>query len=817
MQGQSASFGRQAPTVFLLGNVLIRLISLLAALSSTALALPLVLHYPLGVLLPGVAFVVVALVVFRDTGLAFVMIPAVLPIVGLAPWTGWITFEELDLLVLAAAAGGYARLSLERQWVAEKRTSVLLIVLAALFSLSVAISMARGIADAGGFAFGWFQGYDGPMNSMRIGKSFFLALLLLPLLIRQQRRSEAELGRQLSIGMVSGLVAASMAAVWERLAFTQLLNFSSDYRTTAMFWEMHVGGAALDGWLLLTFPFALWLWRRGRSHIQLGFALAVLILAAYAALTTFSRGVYLALVLSFPLLAWQTRHIDALATDDAQTHRWPLSRWTIATALLATASYVVFPTGGYRALLALLGLLIVSLQLMPVMRSVGGLRVLAAGLVGVIGGGLLSLASASIARGPYVLYALLLVAAVACLYLPRKKAGPVPGAACVTVCAGLLASTLGIAGYWGGPDALYAVCAAVLLLIAILTWGMSSKRPLWPSNLRWQGSFVAIAVSVFAVVSVFAGGAYMGNRFATSATDFESRVSHWQQGLSMLSSTGDWLFGKGLGRYPANYYFAVPNGEFPGTYRVLDEDGNSFISLVSSRHPISFGNILRISQRLDFRVEGPFRVKFKARAKTPTELHFEVCAKHLLYSAPCAIGRAAVKATAGQWVSMDIPLSRPLASDAKWYLPRIKMFSFGIARGNSSVEVDDVVLTTLDGHNLLENGGFSEDMRRWFFTSERDHLPWHAKNLMLNLLFDQGAFGLAAFLVLTIAALWRLNIGKARHHELSPYLTSAIIGFQVVGLFDSLTDVPRLAFAYYMVVLFALSLRTTGERDLVRA
>ena len=42
------------------------------------------------------------------------VLPALLPIIGLAPWTGWITFEEWDLLVLAIAAGGYARRAIRR-------------------------------------------------------------------------------------------------------------------------------------------------------------------------------------------------------------------------------------------------------------------------------------------------------------------------------------------------------------------------------------------------------------------------------------------------------------------------------------------------------------------------------------------------------------------------------------------------------------------------------------------------------------------------------------------------------------------------------
>ena len=103
-------------------------------------------------------------------------------------------------------------------------------------------------------------------------------------------------------------------------------------------------------------------------------------------------------------------------------------------------------------------------------------------------------------------------------------------------------------------------------------------------------------------------------------------------------------------------------------------------------------------------------------------------------------------------------------------------------------------------------------MQHWFFSSDRDHMPWHAKNILVNVLFDQGYFGLVLFLLLTAGALWRLNLGKARQHELAPYLSAAIIGFLVVGIFDSLTDVPRLALMFYILVLAALMPNALSSR-----
>ena len=103
------------------------------------------------------------------------------------------------------------------------------------------------------------------------------------------------------------LLTTSLGALWERWVYTGLLDFSTDYRTTSLFWEMNVGGASLDGALALSLPFALlWAMRERRPLRFLG-ALAVLLLAFYASLTTFSRGVYLAVPLGMALSAGGAR------------------------------------------------------------------------------------------------------------------------------------------------------------------------------------------------------------------------------------------------------------------------------------------------------------------------------------------------------------------------------------------------------------------------------------------------------------------------------------------------------------------------------
>ena len=786
--------------------MVIRAINLFVAIASLCAGGFLALNHPLGSLIPTGLFIFFALFVFVRLRAYLIAIPALLPVIGFAPWTGWITFEELDLLVLAAAAGGYARQAFDRTQTTIRRPSLLLVALAILMSASIVISMLRGFADAGGFTFGWFQGYDGPMNSIRIGKSFFLALLLVPLTLRTQEIPGVNATRQLALGMAIGLGTASLAALWERLVFTGLLNFSSDYRTTALFWEMHVGGAALDGWLLLAFPFSIWALRHSRNMAQNLIAFCLAGLAAYAALTTFSRGVYLALVVSLPLLAWQTQNRSKLAgLERGSRQAWGFPHWTVAAILLGTMVSLVFSGGGYRGVLALTGVIALSLSMPLVLRKQSLTQSLLGVSVGLFSGSLFVVVANFLNKGPYILYGVLFALTCVAVYWPRMRSIKSHSAICLISFVCLLLSAVNITGHWGGVEALPGALGAFFILALILVFGTFSRQPLWPTDLRWQGSLLATVAAISAVIAVFGGGAYITNRFSTAGSDFDGRISHWKQALTMLPTTGDYIFGKGLGRYPANYYLSSLNGTRTGTSRITVDNGNSSLFLSGANRPMSSGDILRISQRLPVDSQGPFEADFRVNAKTDVTVYMEVCEKQLLYPGSCAVGQIAIKASKEGWKTAHLRLEGPLLGQSPWLAPAFKVFSIGIENQRGITEIDDLVLSSRNGANLLKNGTFAGDMKHWFTTSDRDHLPWHAKNLLVNLLFDQGIVGVTTFLLMIVSVLWRLLPGNARDKELAPYLNAAMIGFLIVGVFDSLTDVPRLAFMVYFLILYGLS------------
>lgn len=784
-----------------------RALSLALAVLAAAAGCVMAYHYPLGQPLPIIVFVLIAGLVFFRPWVWPLLLPASLPVIGLAPWSGWISFEELDLLVLAIALGGHAKLVFAPARSAKRHESTTLVVLVGLMVVSLLISMFRGFGDAGGFDFGWYQGYVGPMNSVRIGKSFFLALLLVPLVRQLRGLNERKLARYLGAGLALGLGLASLATVWERVAFTDLMNFSSDYRSTGLFWEMHVGGAALDGWLVLTFPFAIWALRSVKTIARTIPLLILIGIASYACLTTFSRGVYLALAVSLPLLAWLLHCRAKSVGDDMDTSSWAPMQWIFSLVVTTILAALVFPGSGYRGLLALLGLLAIAISIPSAVRSARRSSVVGSSLLGCALGLGLAMMANFIPKGPYFLYALLFVLTLAALYWPALQQGSLGSFVPIAGFLALAMASVGVAVYWGGDKAASGMVVAVVIIVAVLVWASLSGQPLWPNDLRWKGTMLTATIAVSTAVAVFSGGSYMEDRFSTSAKDADGRFNHWKTAISMLQSPLDLAFGKGLGRFPANYYFVIPNGAVPGNYSTASENGNGFLSMTGGGHSISFGDLLRVSQRLNLTAHGPFDLELKVRAKADVTIHAEVCEKHLLYVAQCAIRNAAVKATDGQWQNVKLRLDGPIFNSGWSGTPRLKMFSIGIASEHGAADFDDLYLSEIGGDNLLANPGFSNEMQLWFFSSDRDHMPWHAKNLLVNTLFDQGWFGLAVSMLLLAAALLRLNVGRTSRHELAPYMTASIAGFLVVGMFDSLTDIPRVAFIYYFLLLYAIAFK----------
>ncbi|MEO8937891.1 MAG: hypothetical protein ABI277_12635 [Burkholderiaceae bacterium] len=794
------------------GAIFIRAAALVVATLCAATGLAMAGAYPVAPVVAIVCFVAATVLAGLRFSIALQAMVALLPVTGFASITGWMTFEELDLMVLAASAGGYAALALRGPPAVDVDTrrhgpalSIFSIALIALFLVSTAISLERGIAAAGGFRFDWFQGYDDPLNSLRIFKSFAWVVLMAPLLLAELRRPGGF--DRLSLGMTAGLGLATLAVLQERLAFTGLLDFSDDYRVTAPFWEMHVGGAALDGFLALTIPFAVREAVRNESRVRLIGAWVVLALAAYACLVTFSRGVYAAIPVSMLLLVVLV-YRQRLRLDRAQI--WSLlAKGLVFTLLVAASGFVVFRSGGYRAVLAAFLVLATAVPLEASIRKapiatwfVAGIGALCLGVTGALVGGVLP-------KGPYLVFAAALAATVVTtmrvdIGIPAKQRAMLSIASWLW----LAIDAVLVARHWGGNGAFRdsAVVLAALVALAFATARLNT--PVWPERRHEQLATIGFAALVMGSVAVFTAGAYMGGRFQTTRGDLDVRIAHWTEGIGRLRGVDDWLFGKGLGRFPATSQFESPDAIAPGSYRIAYRNGERFLALTGPRLKyLGFGELFRFSQRVTVQPQSTYQVTMVARSSQAGGIHVELCEKMLLYNGSCIATDPALPASPVAWQTIRFPLRTGVIGGASWYAPRPVYFAIATGNPGAVLEVRSLQMVGPDGIDVIANGDFSNRTARWFSSSDKWHLPWHIKNLLLDVLFDQGVFGLALFALLVAAAFLRTTVGRAFRHPDAPYVAAAIAGYFVVGAFDSLLDVPRVAFLFYVVTLAGLMLR----------
>jgi hypothetical protein len=828
-----------------------------AALGLGAIGLELAWHHPLSGPLALAAWGLVALLAALFWIKTPVLLLAPLPLIGLAPWSGWITFEEMDLMVTACGCGGYLAYALQLNardrapaWRHALVYSPVVITLIVAVALSTLWSVKRGFADAGGFRFGWFHGYHEAMNSVRNAKALFLVLVLLPLWTAAAAARPRGFSRGLLLGLVLALAGGSAAALWERLAYTGLLDFSTDYRTTALFWEMHVGGAALDGFLVLTLPFALLALLRTRSPWRFGIGLGVALLATYAVLTTFSRGVYLALPLALiPMVMLadaqrrraassgpESSHLDSTlgAVDEPLPRLAKLGALAMAGAF-ALAAALVFGGGGYRGLLSLFFVMVVLLTMPASLWRPGFGQRLTALLMGAVLALLLGGASWALSMAvPKAAYVLNGVALLCCVALRWKdvpdQARPLYVLMMNTAWFWLLATMVIVADYWGGTAGRWTAVAAGFALAGV--WAaMLLERRLWPlrssgkAGWRKRALLVAGLLLVMAIVAALGGGAYLRDRVSTWKEDGQTRLTHWRDGLRLLHGGRQWLMGRGAGRFVSSNLYEGPTDSQIGDYRLRTDETEAFLALTGGMHMLGRGEQFRLSQRIAAPTPGPVTVKLVSRTASDARLALQICEKNLIYPDNCTgvetllkplRAEGAPEGSPSAWQTSQFKLGDVPALGGDWWAPRFVTFSMALNTNGARVDIAHIAMHDAQGRPLLVNGDFNREMAHWFFSSDRHHLPWHIKNAALHVLFEQGLIGLTLLGSAYVLALLRLSFGRGRDHPLAPAIVAALIGFGTVGAFDSLLDAPRIGFIFFMLLLLGLGLRALPGEGVAR-
>ncbi|MFB1029215.1 MAG: hypothetical protein QMC09_05990, partial [Thauera sp.] len=365
-----------------------------------------------------------------------------------------------------------------------------------------------------------------------------------------------------------------------------------------------------------------------------------------------------------------------------------------------------------------------------------------------------------------------------------------------------------VTNYWAESGGLLPALWCALWLLLPLAWARMQPARCWrPTPHGWV--LVSMCLGAVAVGVVSLNTYYAAKRMETAAVDLEGRFAHWSYAASLpLAQHAQWL-GVGVGQFAEAYFWHAPQEVFPGSHTLGHDGANPYLKLGAPRHVLGFGELYRVSQRVSPGLVAPLQLALRVRAPdADAHLTVEVCRKHLLYEAGCTTGGVKV-AKGAQWTTQHLVLSPARLGGPGRGLPRVTVFS--IANDSRALlEVDELSLVDARGRELLDNGDFARGADRWFFSSDRHHLPWHAKNLWLHYFVEQGWLGLVAFSLLCVAAVWRLSFGGAAAHSLAPPLLAGLTAFFIVGAFDSLVDAPRLAVLGFLVLFTALGLRARG-------
>jgi hypothetical protein len=352
--------------------------------------------------------------------------------------------------------------------------------------------------------------------------------------------------------------------------------------------------------------------------------------------------------------------------------------------------------------------------------------------------------------------------------------------------------------------------AGVLALgVAVCVLAASAWRAAGLRRVGTGGATIA-AIALLAVAAAMAvglSGGYLQKRLFNVEEDWALRTSHWEKALAMRDP--DWsttLFGMGLGRFPEAYLWRSGAPSLPGTYRFAAAEGNRYLSLGG-------GETLYMAQRVG--VTNGHRYTLTLRSRTTAagaRLGVPVCEKNLLNSYRCQWNVLAIPAD-GAWHSQTVRFDSRAVGAGIWLVRRPVELSLYNETEGAQIDVDDVQLRDAAGSELVRNGDFSAGSDYWFFKTH-SHLPWHIKNLWIAVLFEQGWFGLASFVLLAVALIWRLAPGVWRGDQMAAALLASIAGFLTVGLFGSLFDTPRIATLFFTLVALTAT-RTAAQRNSV--
>lgn len=263
------------------------------------------------------------------------IIPAALPILDLAPLTGRFYVDEFDFLLALTVI--FFLIFPSTTTVPNRQFHFTLFN---LFVLFYGISTLYALFPLEEIHHTTFFTYFTQYNALRLFKGIAWAWIIY-ILIRCDQIPFNK--RTLFNGLTLGMLLTISICIVERLIFTGFLNFSDAYRITGLFSGMHVGGAYIDAYLVLTYPvFVHVLLTQRQSVMRRLFSYVAILASVYVIYVTYSRTTYLAAVISVLPLFWlAAKHHPSHANKRLSIHT------SVLVVFILLCVSILFSVGGF--------------------------------------------------------------------------------------------------------------------------------------------------------------------------------------------------------------------------------------------------------------------------------------------------------------------------------------------------------------------------------------------------------------------------------------------------------------------------------------
>lgn len=332
----------------------------------------------------------------------------------------------------------------------------------------------------------------------------------------------------------------------------------------------------------------------------------------------------------------------------------------------------------------------------------------------------------------------------------------------------------------------YVAFGAALLVLLFMKRRASSWRQVL------LGGLVVLAMLVAALPVLL--GTFAQERLSNWAHDLSVRQAHWIDALAMRDSNA-WTtaFGMGVGRFPETHQWRSREPVRAGSYHLESDGDTRYLRLGGG------GGGLYIDQIVALTKTPTPRLTLRLRANKPGALlELSLCEKWMLTSRTCVATSVLAGDSPRAWATVETTIDVTPLIEQPGLLPRPIKVSLHTPAEGTVVDVTDISLQTSNGDLLISNGDFRRGLDRWFFSTDVDP-PWHIHSLPVTVLFDQGWFGVGAWTLLLVTAIYCGSRHAWRGDRHVAAALAALIAFLVSGSLNTLIDEPRFLFLLLVI------------------